>query len=330
MRIAIIGRTSILLETAKLLHKNGHKIPLIITSKNSQSDNAKTRDFKKLSKLLNSKFYVIKNANDKNITSILKNLKLDIGISINNPLLLHKNFISSFQYGVLNAHSGDLPKYRGNACPNWAILNNEKKIGLTIHFMNQQLDSGDITMKKFFNLTKDSSITDFYNYAKTIYPLMFLEVLVKIQNKTLKRKKQSTNFKNILRTFPRNSFDGKIDWKKPTTDVYNLIRASSDPFLGAYTYYGTEKLYILEAYMQKPKFSFLSEPGQIVERKKTGEISVSCLDGFLVIKKIKFRKKIYEKPTTLIKTIHTRLGMNIEEEIEKISFYLKDLQKLID
>ena len=65
----------------------------------------------------------------------------------------------------------------------------------------------------------------------------------------------------------------------------------------------------------------------MVERRINGDVAVSCLDGFLILSKVKYNDKIYSKPTTLIKTIHTRLGMNVEEEIEDIRKKLTSLKK---
>ena len=75
--------------------------------------------------------------------------------------------------------------------------------------------------------------------------------------------------------------------------------------------------------MEYPKFNYKSVNGQVVERRINGDVVVSCLDGFLVLSKIKYNGKIYTNPTTLIKTIHSRLGMNVEEEIEQIKKHLK-------
>ena len=154
MKLCIIGRSEILLETIKKLHEHNHKIKLIISSKKSEHEKIDLIDFKKFAKKINSDFIETNNINSIKIQKILKNQKFDLGISVNNPILINSETISLFKHGILNAHSGDLPKYRGNACSNWAILNGEKKIALTIHFMDEKLDSGDIVKKIFFPINK--------------------------------------------------------------------------------------------------------------------------------------------------------------------------------
>ena len=184
----------------------------------------------------------------------------------------------------------------------------------------------DCTFKLYmdwhFPVNKKTTIQEFYNYAEEIVPTLFLRAITNIKN-SKHSKKQSRNPKQILRTYPRNKFDGKIDWNDTADHISRLIRASGKPFFGAYTFYNSKKLFILESSMEYPKFNYKSVNGQVVERRINGDVVVSCLDGFLVLSKIKYNGKIYTNPTTLIKTIHSRLGMNVEEEIEQIKKHLK-------
>jgi len=181
MKIALIGRTKFLLNTGKFLLKKGIKIELIITSKNAEHDDIKSKDFQDFAKISNSKFLNIKNINSEKIIKILTKMNLDLGISVNNPLLIKKEIMKQYKFGILNAHAGDLPKYRGNACPNWAIINNEKKIGISIHFMIEEVDAGDIILKRNYCIKEKTTILDFYTFAETEIPKMFFESIKKIQ-----------------------------------------------------------------------------------------------------------------------------------------------------
>ena len=318
MKICIIGRTKPLLETAKFLNKKNHKIGMIITSEPSEYDSVSSKDFRNIARSIDAKFVETQQINQKKIQSTIKNHDFDLGISLNNLRLLDKKTLSLFKYGVLNCHFGDLPHYRGNACPNWAMLNGEKKIGISIHLMDEGVDSGNIIIKKYFPVNKKTAIQEFYNYAEEIVPTLFLRAITNIKNS-----KHGKNPKQILRTYPRNKFDGKIDWNDTADHISRLIRASGKPFYGAYTFYNSKKLFVLESSIEHPKFNYESVNGQVVERRINGDVVVSCLDGFLILSKVKYNGKIYAKPTTLIKTIHSRLGMNIEEEIEQIKKHLK-------
>lgn len=325
MRIALIGRTKFLLNTGTYLLKKGIKIELIITSKSAEHDKIKSDDFQNLAKICKAEFFDVQNINSELIQKKLKKMKLDLGISINNPLVVKKEIIDQFKFGILNAHAGDLPKYRGNACPNWAIINDEKEIGLSIHFMTEEIDAGDIILKKKYKNKSKLKISDFYTFAEIEIPKMFFESIKRIETGKMNLKKQDK--KKILRTYPRNKSDGKIDWSNSVKQIERLIRASGTPFFGAYTYFDNSKLIIVEAEIENPKFDFYAEPGQVVARNKNGSVSVACNDGFLILKEVIYKNKIFKEPNKIIKTIHTKLGMDIEGEIEKINLRLNEIIK---
>jgi len=323
--VALLGRTDWLKKTGKLLHKNGFKIKLIVTSKNADWDPVTPQEIKKFAKKLNAKYIFTENINSPKIKKQIKQLNLDLGVSTNNRLLISKDIISYFKHGILNAHPGDLPRYRGNACPNWAILKGEKKFGLTIHLMNEKLDSGDIIKKVFFKIKPTTTIEEVYNFLNEHIPKLHVEVAKQIRAGKYRTTKQ--NNKKMLRTYPRNKVDGKIDWNMSTDNIHKIIRISGFPLFGAYTYLGSTRLIIIEARKEYPSFKYFSEPGQVTERRKNGEVAVACSDGFLILTKVKFKNKIYDKPNEVITTIYTRLGMDVEGEIEKILEKLDKISK---
>ena len=326
MSIGLIGRTKFLLNTAQYLLDKGLKLDVIITSKNASHDKIGINDFKIFAAKNKIKFYTFENINNPSAKKIIEDNNLDLGISVNNPLIIKKEILDLFKFGILNAHAGDLPRYRGNACPNWAILKNEKKIAITIHFMSEKLDAGNIILKKFFPIKSSTNIKDFYDFAEIEIPKIFFDSIKKLK-KNYKGKIQKGK---ILRTYPRNMIDGKIDWNDNISKIDCLVRASGDPFFGAYTYLNSSKLIIIKAEKLTLKDDFLGEPGQIASRNKDGSVSVCCKDGILKIIEIKYKNKIYKSPSKLIKTIHTKLGMDVEQEIENLNKKLDKILRIID
>ena len=124
MKIAIIGRTEILYDTAIYLKEAGHDICCIITAKEAPEYTRTVEDFRRLAKLYNIPFAsgskIIKNID------LLRDSDAEIGVSINYTGLIPQSVIDIFPLGLLNSHGGDLPRYRGNACQAWAIINAEK------------------------------------------------------------------------------------------------------------------------------------------------------------------------------------------------------------
>jgi methionyl-tRNA formyltransferase len=174
MRIGIVGRTGILLDTAKAIISSGHQVVFIQTCKAESCYDKKEDDFKLYAEELKVPFF-----NTLDLIShaeVIKKLNADVCVSINWLTVLKSPFLSIFPYGILNAHAGDLPRYKGNACPNWAILNFEDRVGLTIHKMSEELDSGPYILKRFLEINESTLIIS--DTATTIIGFFFTPTII--------------------------------------------------------------------------------------------------------------------------------------------------------
>ena len=291
MNIAIIGRTHILLETAKHLEKAGYKIKLVITAKEAPEYKASVFDYRKFARKKEAYFIEAQNINKKVkiLSKKIKKFDIQIGLSMNYISVISQEIIDLFPLGILNAHLGNLPKYRGNATINWAIINREPKMALCIHrMMGGELDSGDIITRAYKNITLDTKVTEFYHWMEEKMPVLFKDALIKLaKNPKYILEKQSRNPKDISRCYPRIPEDSRIDWRKNNVDILTLINASAEPFQGAYTFYDGKKIIIWDAELYFDKEKYLAMPGQIAEINKTdGYIIVICGQGKLKIKEI--------------------------------------------
>jgi UDP-4-amino-4-deoxy-L-arabinose formyltransferase/UDP-glucuronic acid dehydrogenase (UDP-4-keto-hexauronic acid decarboxylating) len=214
-----------------------------------------------------------------------------------------------FSMGILNAHGGDLPRYRGNACQAWAIINGEKQIGLCIHKMiGGELDSGDIISKSFFNI-ENKRIGYVYNWMDIEIPKLFLESIKKLQQKEdYILEKQSKNYKDALRCYPRMPEDGLIDWSMRSIEIVRLINASSEPYSGAYIWYLNDKLIVWRASIIEDNEKYLGVCGQITFiDQKDGSIFVLTGNQTKVrVEEIEY-KGIRCRPFKLFKSLRSRL-----------------------
>ena len=256
-----------LLDTAKLISEDkNHNISFIWTSKSEDYNNCSSDEFEEFSKKIGCSYFYSTNVSE--IEPLIKFNDVDLILSINFVNIIPKNFLEKVKYGVINAHAGDLPRYKGNAVANWAIINNEEKIVLTIHEMTYELDSGPIYIQEEFALEESKDINDVYDWMGEIIPRLFLKTISKISEGE-KPKKQSGE--RALRTFPRKAEDSKIDWNSDVEDVLRLIRASTRPFSGAYCYLNYNKLELVTIYSGKNvelKYDFHAIDGQILEYGK--------------------------------------------------------------
>ena len=310
MKVAIIGRTSILYNCAKILLDNHYEIPLIITSKEAPEYTINSNDFKKLAEDIGAKFIYTPKINEEEIiTNILSLGEIDLAVSINYSGVISQKVINLFRFGLLNAHGGDLPKYRGNACQAWALINGEKKIGLCIHKMiGGELDSGPIISREYFNVDINTRIGQVYDWIESETPKLVLQSVNEIKkNKNFVLEYQSLNPSDSLRCYPRNPSDGKIDWGKSNEDILRLINASSEPFSGAFTSLNEQQVIIWRAEIYENDENYLAVSGQISTINKTdGSIIVICGLSKLRITEIEIDGQ-RGLPETMISSIRKRL-----------------------
>lgn len=310
------------MRTIELFEDSHHTIAGIGTCAAATEYFVNEDDFKDKASELRVPYFCNSKINSQEVQEILISMQADIAISVNWLTVIQKRTIELFPYGILNGHAGDLPRYRGNACPNWAIINGEEKIGLSVHFMEaDSLDSGNILIKEFVPITTDTTIGEIYERMETMIPQMFLQAVIKIEQMGRSAGvPQSKRKEDVLRCYPRMPSDGCIDWGKGCVEIDRLIRASGYPFQGAYTFLnGKEKVYIQAAGISEYEFPSAVICGQIVLRDCEKDcVGVAAEDGVIMIYKLcdEYHKQC--RVTEKIRSMRDRLGMSVPDKLYEL------------
>ena len=259
-RVGFIGRTKSLYEAIKLFAElDGFEVSFIWTCKDESYYDFKSDNFEYLAKDLGTKFFY-----SSQINKFERFVEADVVVSINFINVIPESFIGKFRFGVINAHAGDLPRYRGNACLNWAILNDENEVVLSFHQMDKGLDSGDVIRKETYKLEPDTYIGEVYDWLYQTIPNGFVEsVQMLLSGNTVEKQNGRP-----LRAFPRKPEDSRIIFNNDLDQVYRLIRASSKPFPGAYAFLNNTdaKVTIFKAEPCFLDYDFLAVDGQLMEK----------------------------------------------------------------
>ena len=308
MRIIIIGRTKVLLDSAKLLQQNGHQIVGIITSKAASEYQVNENDFSSYANELNIPFLHDPKINLKSLQNYFGNTVPDIAISMNYSGIISKSVVDFFSQGILNAHGGDLPRYRGNACQAWAIISGEDRIGLCIHKMiGDELDSGNIISRSYYSLDENTRIGEIYDFFNVEIPKLFLEALNQLKfNKSYYIEKQSRSSEEVLRCYPRLPSDGEIKWTDDNLAILKLINASSEPYSGAFTTFKDFKLVIWRARLSPDLENWVGVPGQISDFTQNGDVVVLTGKGKIILEEISY-KGYRGSPSKIINSLRFRL-----------------------
>jgi methionyl-tRNA formyltransferase len=310
MNIVLIGRGEILPAIGEQLLQNGHIITAVISAKESPEHRVTASDMEQWAKKINASYIYAPSISNPEVVSTIQQLSKEIGISVNYTSIIGQDIIDMFPNGVLNAHGGDLPRYKGNACQAWALINGEKKIGLCVHKMiGDQVDEGKIITRNYLDIDINTKIGSVYKWMEEQIPRLMTDAITLLsQNPAYYiEDTQTQTERKPLRCYPRTPEDGKIDWTEDNVTILRLINASGHPFAGAFCNYEEQKLYILDAQLFDDGEEFLAIPGQVLKLNANGSIVVACGVGKMLIQKVKYNNTSTTDITGIIQSIRKRL-----------------------
>lgn len=191
--------------------------------------------------------------------------------------LIDQEIINYPKYGSINVHAGALPKYRGYHPLNWAIIRDEKTIGVTIHYIDEGADSGDILAQKVIPVSNHDDINSIREKVTTNGAKLLVEVVGRIESKKTKIKGTKQNESEATYAPKRIAEEGRINWQDNSRDIFNLVRALKKPYPNAFTITKSgEKIEIEETLLSKI-------PGKVLA--KYGDFYlISTGDGVIAIK----------------------------------------------
>jgi len=181
----------------------------------------------------------IKVRNNPEFLEEVKKLNPDLICVVAYGKILPQELLDIPKYGCVNVHGSLLPEYRGAAPIQWAVLNGDKKTGVTTMFMNAGMDTGDMILKEEVEIGDDETTGELWDRLKMIGANLLIKTVKEIENGTATRTKQPEEGTMA----PMLSKEmAKIDWKNKTAnDIKNLVRGLN-PIMGAYTFLDGKKI----------------------------------------------------------------------------------------
>jgi methionyl-tRNA formyltransferase len=198
-----------------------------------------------------------------NAKPVIQKLSCNVLLSINYLFIVEKDLLSVACNYAINFHGSLLPKYRGRTPHVWAIINGETETGVSAHIMTGEVDNGDIVKQVAIPIEQNDTGASILKKFETIYIRLINDVLMDIENKTITPKPQDETRATYFGK--RTSEDGLIDWSWQKERIRNWIRAQAEPYPGAYTYYGNQKMIIHEISYSNSGYHYLEPNGMIIE-----------------------------------------------------------------
>ena len=183
----------------------------------------------------------IKIRNNEEFIKEIKELNPDIICVVAYGKILPKEILDIPKYGCINVHGSLLPKYRGAAPIQWAIINGEKTTGITTMYMDIGMDTGDMILKEEVEIGEDETTGELWERLSKIGGTLLVKTINLIEKGKAPREKQGENY-TVAPMLSKEM--AQIDWnKKSSKDIKNLVRGL-DPIMGAYTFINNKKIKI--------------------------------------------------------------------------------------
>lgn len=210
----------------------------------------------------------------------IRDLKPDLIFSFYYRHMITRKILDIPKLGAFNMHGSLLPKYRGRAPVNWAILNGEKETGVTLHHMVQRADAGDIVDQQAVSIGPSDTALNVFRKITPAARQLLERRIDSLKKGTAPRIAQDE--REATYYGGRQPEDGMIDWTKSAESVCNLIRAVAYPFPGAFTIAGGKRLFIWEAALLSGE---TDRPGQVLT---TQPLRIAAGAGVVEIRKLQW------------------------------------------
>ena len=277
MKIVFMGTPDFAVPSLKLLLESKYEIAAVVTAPDKERGRGRKVSFTPVKEFaLQNNLPVLQPEKLKNqeFVNQLQDFNVDLFVVVAFRILPAEVFNIPSK-GSFNLHGSLLPKYRGAAPIQWAIINGENETGVTTFKLEQKVDTGNIYLQEKLKIEDEDDLGTVHDKMSVLGAEVVLRTVDLIDSGNYELKKQDDSLASAAPKIKKET--GKIDWTKSTEEIHNLVRGLS-PFPGAYFYYNDRQIKI---YKTKLSYSENLKPSEIKQTKK--ELYIGTGDGTLEI-----------------------------------------------
>ena len=249
----------------------------------------------------------------------------DLNVSISYDQILRRPILESAPLGFINFHAGRLPCYRGRNVINWAIINGENEIGLTAHYIDTGIDTGDIVLQRTLPICWTDTYSDVLRKLVAAFPELVTDTVRLIARGQAEPQPQA----HLPGTYfsSREEGDEWLDWSDTSRIIYNKVRAITRPGPGARTMLDDQAIVIWRAFYDPQWPAYIATPGQVVGRRSREGVFVKTGDSTLLVQEVQAEHGAPEMPAW---RIGTRLGTNLSSYLRQLEARVRDLERQME
>lgn len=268
---------------------------------------------------LRAEFLLLEDVNTPASLEILRAFDVDIFVSMSYNQIFRSACIALPPLGIINCHAGALPFYRGRNILNWALINDEKRFGVTVHYIDGTIDTGDLIVQRFVAITDTDSYACLLDAAIDTCGVALYDALDLIERGQVQRVLQASIHPVGSYFGRRRPGDEWIDWGWTSRRIFNFVRAISPPGPCAMTLRDGTMLRVLSAEMIERAPDYIATEGEVVGVSARGA-TVKTGDSTLLLTAV-------ETADSRPLRIGDRLGLQATQEVALLRQQVTELEQ---
>ena len=240
MRAVVFAYHNMGIVGIRALLDSGFAIPMVLSHEDDPGENRWFGSVAEFCRERGIPVFSPKDVNTPPWPDRIREARPDLLFSFYYRSMLKKEILGVPPLGAMNLHGSLLPKYRGRAPVNWVLVKGETETGVTLHFMEEKPDAGDIVGQAAVPIAFDDTARTLFGKMEDAASRLLAGLLPRIAEGEIPRRPNDIAHGSYFGG--RRPEDGRIDWSRPAAEIYNLVRAVTRPYPGAFSDLGEEKL----------------------------------------------------------------------------------------
>ena len=228
-------------------------------------------------------FLPLKNINESSSLKLLRKYDCDIFVSMSFNQIFKTEIINLTPFGFINCHASALPFYRGRNNLNWVLINDEKEFGVTVHHIDEGIDTGDIILQRKYPITDDDDYQTLLERAQEYCADILYDSLCLIYKGEAERINQDSIDAVGSYSKRRGEGDEWIDWTKSSREIFNFIRGITIPGPMARSKVDEHIIHFISSSIIHSENHDKATPGEILEIEKN-DIKIKTIDGSIKVR----------------------------------------------
>lgn len=306
MKIIFMGTPEFAVPSLEIINKDYEVVSVFtkIDKPNARGNKINYSPVKEYALANGLKIYQPQNFKEEEIIDEIRKIQPDLIVVVAYGKILPKEVIDIPKYGIINVHSSLLPKYRGAAPINAALINGDKKSGVSIMYVEEELDAGAVILQEETEITEEDTFLTLHDRLKNMGALLLLKAIKLIENNKVEAKKQDEKLVSFVKPFKKE--DCRINWNKTSREIFNLVRGMN-PIPTAFSSIEGKNLKIYSVIPYEKKYEN-SKNGEVVEFLKGKGVVIKTADNSVIITSAKPENKKQLSGVDLINGSFLKIG----------------------